>query len=175
MITGSINCHCASDKSLGYGFRSLTHQPQQTAELRILASARAPHHRATAERLKSSRTAHYDARDWNHLAVVYDGFAKQARLYVNGMLQEISCSDTDDGQDDDTGCATPASWAGNTLAFKATKSFQVGRAKSDGTWGEYFPGLVDDVWAFQGALTDEQVQKLAFNWFDVPTEVPGTS
>ncbi|MCN9244921.1 DNRLRE domain-containing protein, partial [Streptomyces sp. RY43-2] len=128
---------------------------------------------ATVVRVANSEF--YDARDWNHLAVVYDGFAKQARLYVNGTLQEISCSGTDDGQDDDTGCATPASWAENTLAFKATKSFQVGRAKTDGAWGEYFPGLVDDVWAFQGALTDEQVAYLAFTWFDVPTEVPGTS
>ncbi|WP_406729512.1 LamG-like jellyroll fold domain-containing protein [Streptomyces sp. GD-15H] len=120
---------------------------------------------ATVVRVANSEF--YDARDWNHLAVVYDGFTKQARLYVNGTLQEISC----DGNGEN--CGDRASWAENALAFTATRSFQVGRAKTDGTWGEYFPGLVDDVWAFQGALTDEQIGKLAVSWFDVPTEVPG--
>ncbi|MFB6756627.1 LamG-like jellyroll fold domain-containing protein [Streptomyces sp. NPDC056353] len=110
----------------------------------------------------------YDARDWNHLAVVYDGFARQARLYVNGTLQEITCSVEDDGAT----CTGRASWADNTLSFKATKSLQVGRAKTDGTWGEYFPGLIDDVWTFQGALNDSQIAELAGSWFDVPTEVP---
>ncbi|MEU3348969.1 LamG-like jellyroll fold domain-containing protein [Streptomyces sp. NPDC006700] len=119
---------------------------------------------ATVVRVKNSEF--YDVRDWNHLAVVYDGFARQARLYVNGTLQEVSCDDAED-------CVGRRSWAENTLAFKATESFQVGRAKTDGAWGEYFPGLIDDVWAFQGALSDEQVQKLAVSWFGLPTEVPG--
>ncbi|MEV6120089.1 LamG-like jellyroll fold domain-containing protein [Streptomyces sp. NPDC052077] len=111
----------------------------------------------------------YDARDWNHLAVVYDGFAKQARLYINGTLQETTCGN--DGE----GCEGQVSWSENTLAFKAATSFQVGRAKADGVWGEYFPGLVDDVWAFQGALSDSQIEELSGSWFDVPTEVPAGS
>jgi hypothetical protein len=126
---------------------------------------------ATVVRVKNSEF--FDARDWNHLAVVYDGFAKQARLYVNGTLQEISCDG--DSEDDGTDCGDRVSWSENTLAFKAAKSFQVGRAKTDGTWGEYFPGLVDDVWAFQGALNDSQVEELSGSWFDVPTEVPAGS
>ncbi|MEG3628477.1 LamG-like jellyroll fold domain-containing protein [Streptomyces poriticola] len=127
---------------------------------------------ATVVRVANSEFS--DARDWNHLAVVYDGFAKQARLYVNGTLQVVSCGDTDgDREADEDACADQVSWAENTLAFKATKSLQIGRAKTDGAWGGYFPGLVDDVWTFQGALTDEQVEKLATTWFDLPTEVPG--
>ncbi|MFE1437923.1 LamG-like jellyroll fold domain-containing protein [Streptomyces sp. NPDC058739] len=127
---------------------------------------------ATVVRVENSEF--FDVRDWNHLAVVYDGFAKQARLYVNGNLQAVSCGDADgDGEADQGGCAEQVSWAENTLAFKAAKSFQIGRAKSGTGYGEYFPGLVDDVWAFQGALTDEQVEKLAATWFDLPTEVPG--
>ncbi|MFJ9259786.1 LamG-like jellyroll fold domain-containing protein [Streptomyces bacillaris] len=114
----------------------------------------------------------YDAREWNHLAVVYDGFTKEARLYVNGVLQEIACGDGD-GEADEAACGNRVSWSVNTLAFKATKSLQVGRAKTGGTWGDYFPGLIDDVWAFQGTLTDAQVEKLAGTWFDIPTEVPG--
>jgi hypothetical protein len=39
----------------------------------------------------------------------------------------------------------------------------------------YFPGLIDAVWAFRGALTEVQVERLATSWFDVPTEVPGTT
>ncbi|MCQ6555765.1 DNRLRE domain-containing protein [Streptomyces sp. C10-9-1] len=110
----------------------------------------------------------YDARDWNHLAVVYDGFAKQARLYVNGILQQAACGDgTAEAE-----CRNRASWSENTLTFKAARSLQIGRAKVNGAWGEHFPGLVDDVWTFQGALTDSQVEELAGSWFDIPTQVP---
>ncbi|WP_372349464.1 LamG-like jellyroll fold domain-containing protein [Streptomyces sp. KL116D] len=48
-----------------------------------------------------------DAREWNHLALVYDGFAREARLYVNGVLQETACTDADgNGDADDTTCQT---------------------------------------------------------------------
>ncbi|MFJ9883639.1 LamG-like jellyroll fold domain-containing protein [[Kitasatospora] papulosa] len=115
----------------------------------------------------------YDAREWNHLALVYDGFTKQARLYVNGGLAEVACADTDgDGASDTAACEELVPWAENVLAFKAT-SLQIGRSGSGTGAGSYFPGLVDDVWVFQGALSDEQVEKLAVSWFDVPTQVPG--
>ncbi|MFJ1648302.1 LamG-like jellyroll fold domain-containing protein [Streptomyces sp. NPDC088258] len=116
-----------------------------------------------------SNTEFYDVRDWNHLAVVYDGVAKQARLYVNGILQEFVCGDDDT---DGTACEDLISWADNVQTFRADKSLQVGRAKTAGTWGEYFAGSIDDVWAFQGALSSGQVQKLAGSWFGLPTEVP---
>ncbi|WP_443062774.1 LamG-like jellyroll fold domain-containing protein [Streptomyces sp. NBC_00390] len=115
----------------------------------------------------------YSAKEWNHLALVYDGFTKEARLYVNGSLSEISCPDADgDGQADDPACSDLVPWAENALIFKAS-SLQVGRSGSGSRVGEYFSGLVDDVWAFQGALTEDQVKKLAASWFDVPTQVPG--
>ncbi|WP_018543807.1 LamG-like jellyroll fold domain-containing protein [Streptomyces sp. LaPpAH-108] len=115
----------------------------------------------------------YDARAWNHLALVYDGFAKEARLYVNGGLAEVACEDADgDGTEDSPTCADLVPWSENTLAFKAT-SLQIGREGTGSGAGHYFPGLVDDVWAFQGALSDAQVEKLAVSWFDVPTQVPG--
>ncbi|GAB2952031.1 LamG domain-containing protein [Streptomyces sundarbansensis] len=114
-----------------------------------------------------------DVMEWNHLALVYDGFSKQARLYVNGYLQEVACGDADgDGEVDETGCEDLISWSEDTLTFKAGKSLQIGRAKENGAWGGYFPGVIDDVWAFQGALNDEQVGVLARSWFDLPTEVP---
>ncbi|MEU1148122.1 LamG-like jellyroll fold domain-containing protein [Streptomyces sp. NPDC005901] len=114
-----------------------------------------------------------DVRDWNHIAVVYDGFAKEVGLYVNGNLQEVACGDADgDGEADDTACQDLIAWADNVLTFKTGKGLQVGKAKSLGTAGS-FAGTVDDVWTFQGALTDAQIAKLAGSWFDVPTEVPG--
>ncbi|WP_069885943.1 LamG-like jellyroll fold domain-containing protein [Streptomyces luteocolor] len=113
--------------------------------------------------------------EWTHLAVVYDGFAKEARLYVNGKLQEVACGDADgNGDADDAACQDLISWADNALAFKATKSLQVGKAKGDAK-GTYFPGSVDDVWTFQGALSDAQVAKMATSWFGLPTDVPGDS
>ncbi|MFE1437343.1 LamG-like jellyroll fold domain-containing protein [Streptomyces sp. NPDC058739] len=116
----------------------------------------------------------YGVGQWNHLALVYDGFTKEARLYVNGNIAEIACKDDNgDGEADDTGCEDLVPWAENALAFKST-SLQIGRSRSGtAAAGTYFPGLVDDVWTFQGALTDAQVTKLSSTWFDVPTKVPG--
>ncbi|MFD5502533.1 LamG domain-containing protein [Streptomyces sp. NPDC127061] len=121
---------------------------------------------------KVSNTEFFDVRDWNHLAVVYDSFAKEAQLYVNGILQEIRCADDDgDGQPDDIACQDQVSRADDVLTFKADGPMQVGRAVSDPA-GEYFAGTIDDVWAFQGALNGSQVATLANSWFDLPTEVP---
>ncbi|MEV7034182.1 LamG domain-containing protein [Streptomyces sp. NPDC093272] len=117
-------------------------------------------------------TEFYNVTDWNHLAVTYDGFTKEARLYVNGILQEVACKDDDgDGAADESGCTDLLAWAEDVLTFKAGKSFQVGHSKS----GEYFPGVIDDVWAFQGALNDSQVEELSGMFFDIPTEVPAGS
>ncbi len=114
-----------------------------------------------------------DARDWNYLTVVYDGFADQVRLYVNGQLETPVCPDgDDDGAADQAGCVNHVSWSDNALAFNGTKALQVGRAKTAGTFGGYWPGAVDDVWAFQGALSEQQVAELATGRHDRKTEVP---
>ncbi|MFI1869745.1 LamG domain-containing protein [Streptomyces jumonjinensis] len=112
---------------------------------------------------------------WTHLALVYDGFAKQLSLYVNGELEEVACNDTDgDGTPDEAGCTERASWSEDVLTFRATQPLQVGRGKTGITaWGDYWPGALSDVWAFQGTLTDAQVAQLAVGMPGMPTEVPG--
>ncbi|MFE2260224.1 LamG-like jellyroll fold domain-containing protein [Streptomyces griseosporeus] len=119
-----------------------------------------------------SSTEFVSVMDWNHLALAYDGFTKEARLYVNGVLQAVVCDDLNgDGTPDTPGCSDLLAWAQDVLTFQAGKSLQIGRSKS----GEYFPGLIDDVWAFQGALNESQVSELAGMQFDIPTEVPAGS
>ncbi|MEW2435944.1 LamG-like jellyroll fold domain-containing protein [Streptomyces caniferus] len=111
--------------------------------------------------------------DWNHLAIVYDSFAKQARIYVNGQLGEAACIDgNDDGQADDADCTEAVPWAENVISFKALKSLQLGRDKGHGSFGDYWPGAIDDVWTFQGALSDTQVSRITSEMDGLPTEVP---
>ncbi|WP_405910159.1 LamG-like jellyroll fold domain-containing protein [Streptomyces sp. NBC_00828] len=110
--------------------------------------------------------------NWNHLAVVYDAFADQMRLYVDGNLETVACADNDgNGSPDIEGCTDSVSWNSNVLPFNATAGLQLGRGKTDGTWGEYWPGVIDDVWTLQGVASDEQIAQLA-NGADLAT-VPG--
>ncbi|QLJ02885.1 LamG domain-containing protein [Streptomyces sp. NEAU-sy36] len=111
----------------------------------------------------------YSPTDWTHVALVYDGFAKHLSLYVNGELEETVCADGDDAT-----CTENFSWADDVLAFKSSQPMQLGRARTGAsTWGEYWPGTVSDVWAFQGALTSTQIERLAMGWPGMPTDVPG--
>lgn len=118
----------------------------------------------------------YSAADWTHLALVYDGFAKRLQLYVNGELEESACVDADgNGEGDDGACTDRISWSENVISFKATQPLQIGRLKSGTSWGQYWPGVLSDVWAFQGTLTADQVIQLAYGMPGLPTEVPATS
>jgi hypothetical protein len=82
--------------------------------------------------------------DWSHLTFVYDGGAKQQRLYVNGDLK--------------------ASLA-VTTAWNAGGPLLVGNSywTNDGGTGYYTDqwfGGIDDVFVYQGALTSAQVYTL---------------
>ncbi|MDX3249003.1 LamG-like jellyroll fold domain-containing protein [Streptomyces sp. ME18-1-4] len=83
--------------------------------------------------------------EWDHLAVVYDAFVDEARLYVNGHLEQV---------------LDAMSWRANVQPFQATKQLQFGRNKENGTTGEYWPGVIDDVWLFSGVASDAQIVKL---------------
>jgi len=89
--------------------------------------------------------------EWDHVAIVYDAGQSEMRLYVNGQPEEGT------------------SIRPNTVGFNATGSFQIGRSKSNGFWGEYWPGAIDDVWVFSGALSQDEIQGLAGSAEELPT------
>jgi hypothetical protein len=93
-------------------------------------------------------------QDWDHVAIVYDAFADKMTLYVNGEFEESE---------------TGVSYRNNTVGFNAIKPFQMGRTKTNGAYDEYWPGLIDDVWAFNGVATEDQIANLALGT-ELPTD-----
>ncbi|KUL50497.1 hypothetical protein ADL30_29675 [Streptomyces sp. NRRL S-1521] len=75
----------------------------------------------------------------HHLAVVLDAGTDEVLLYVDG---------------------TVAARAPFPHAWRATGGLQAGRAQSADGWGEHLRGAVDDVHAFAGALTEQEVALL---------------
>jgi hypothetical protein len=96
-------------------------------------------------RLSTTTHAGFTEGGWDQLAIVYDAAADKMSLYVNGALEENGSNVSEEGQ---------------VLAFNATNGgLQLGRSKLG--VAEYWPGLIDDVWAYQGALSEEQILLLA--------------
>ncbi|HEX6468121.1 MAG TPA: LamG domain-containing protein, partial [Streptosporangiaceae bacterium] len=93
------------------------------------------------------------AFEWDAVAVVYDAAQDEMRLYVNGQPDVNGSIQT------------------GVVGFDATGGLQIGRSKSDGVWGEYWPGAIDDVWVFSGALSQTEVQELA-GLVELPTGNP---
>ncbi|MFF9018488.1 LamG-like jellyroll fold domain-containing protein [Streptomyces sp. NPDC014870] len=113
----------------------------------------------------------YQPTEWNHLALVYDGFARRLSLYVNGELEQSTCADDDaDGAPDVPTCAANVSWAENTVTYKAVEPLWIGRPKS--ATGKHWSGVVSDLWTFQGSLTEAQVRLLAVGQPGMPSTVP---
>ncbi len=110
---------------------------------------------AAATVVRVTNPTYYDVLEWNHVALVYDGFRREAELYVNGQRVEDGCAD-----EGDESCGG-TSRSENVLTFRAGHSLQVGRARRDGAWGEHWPGSVDELWTFQGVLNADHVAALA--------------
>lgn len=98
--------------------------------------------------------ATYMPGQWQHLGIVYDAPNREMRLYVNGELQEYG----------------PVSWKSDVVGIAGTGGFQLGRARKNGAWGQFFDGAIDDVWVFKGAATAEQLQILSNGFEELPTE-----
>ena len=75
------------------------------------------------------------------LAVVYDNFADEVRLYVDGQLVD-------------------ASTAPFGHAWNSTGGLQLGRALVAGTYSEYLSGAVDDVRVYSGVADQTMIQLL---------------
>ncbi|GGZ64052.1 hypothetical protein GCM10010387_66660 [Streptomyces inusitatus] len=104
----------------------------------------------------------YSVTEWTHLAVVHDSATRQLFLYVNGGLEDRSHG----GEPD-------RSWTGNAGVFPATQPLQLGRGRTAPQgWGAHWSGVVSDLWAFQGALSDAQVSMLAVGQPGLPTTMP---
>lgn len=127
----------------------------------------------TATTATAEHTNFQNNTSWNHISVVYDAFAGQMRLYVDGQLQATPCLDDDeDGEPNDPTCTEKVSWNTSVLPFDATKGLQLGRLKTGtSSWGEYWSGAIDDVWVLQGAASDAQIVQLV-NGTDLAT-IPG--
>ncbi|MFG1856383.1 LamG-like jellyroll fold domain-containing protein [Actinomadura geliboluensis] len=96
-------------------------------------------------------------QDWSHVAVVYDALRDRVSLYVDGQLEQTSDSVSQQDQ---------------VIGFEAKDNggLQVGRTKFGATDGsEYWTDAIDDIWAYQGALTTEQIQMLA-GGAELPTD-----
>ncbi|MFI1886660.1 LamG-like jellyroll fold domain-containing protein [Streptomyces jumonjinensis] len=130
-------------------------------------------HEAKATEVDNALVPYPD--EWTHLAVVYDGFAKQISLYVNGQLQEFACADDDsDGEPDTPACENNVSWSEDVLMFSAKQPFQFGRSLTGAAKSDHWSGELADVWAFQGTLTEAQVGLLQGGQPGLPTQVPGS-
>ncbi|WP_165966967.1 LamG domain-containing protein [Actinomadura sp. 7K507] len=100
----------------------------------------------------------FDPDDWMHLAVVYDALRDRISLYVEGELYQTSEGVSQEDQ---------------AQSFETENGLlQVGRNKfgaADGSGTEFWADAIDDIWVYQGALTREQVTRLAI-FDDIPTE-----
>ncbi|HEX5565458.1 MAG TPA: LamG-like jellyroll fold domain-containing protein [Streptomyces sp.] len=107
--------------------------------------------RADAEVTTVRAEAGYLPPFGDHLAVVYDASSGVVRLYVDGVLQ-----------------TTAEAELPGFRAWAATGGLQVGRAMTADGWGEYLHGDVDEVRAYSGTLTQDQVRMLSGDFFESP-------
>jgi hypothetical protein len=78
---------------------------------------------------------------WTHLAAVYDAQAHQLRLYVNGQA---------------------VAQAYYASSWNAAGGFLMGRGQAaDVTFSQYFTGAIDEVRAYSGVLTDQEIFEIA--------------
>ncbi|ARQ69198.1 LamG domain-containing protein [Streptomyces marincola] len=111
---------------------------------------------ATATHAVAEHSNYQLSLGWNHLAVVYDSLADRMLLYVDGELEQVVCAD-----DAAEGCTDVVSWRSAVWPYETDGGLQIGRARVGGAWGEYWSGAIDDVWTFQGVLSEEDVRRLA--------------
>ncbi|WP_344307734.1 LamG-like jellyroll fold domain-containing protein [Fodinicola feengrottensis] len=84
--------------------------------------------------------------EWVFLTVVYDAPHKQLRLYVNGNTTP-----------DTNGNGGPTVMPAPATMWNATGSLHIGASRYNSVVTNYWPGQIDDVRAYSGVLTDDQI------------------
>ncbi|WP_410584006.1 LamG domain-containing protein [Amycolatopsis sp. lyj-108] len=74
---------------------------------------------------------------WTHLTGIYDQAAHQLRLYVDGQFA---------GKKD------------GVVLWQANGSFVIGRGKTNGKAAEFFPGMIDEVYAHYGMASEAAIR-----------------
>ncbi|WP_175412786.1 LamG domain-containing protein [Streptomyces sp. TRM64462] len=122
---------------------AVRYRPATATEPAMWELAVAKTDEATAEIVTVADNRRFPSNDGSgqHLAVVYDAFANEVRLYVEGQL------------------ASSAKGADTTL-WPATGGLNVGRSAVGGS-GEYFAGAIDEVRAYNGAADMTAIQEMA--------------
>jgi len=121
----------------------------------ILFSSAAPRYElaglSTNENVTS--TISLTAGNWYHIVGVYDSTNTKLKIFVNGIKTEVTAS----------GSATDT----NDI-------FSIG---AEGSNGQYFDGLIDDVAIFNRALTDAEIQEIYQGGADIriTTDSAGTN
>lgn len=102
---------------------------------------------------------HTDLRDdqWHHVAVVFDSHARQLRLYVDGKI--------------DGTIATRGSMLDTAVDSPHSVPVTIGREM---TGGEYFRGVVDELYLFDATLNPSQIQSLMKTNQPPDTPAPAT-
>ena len=77
---------------------------------------------------------------WTHLTGVYDADHHELRLYVNGQFVDATA---------------------HTTPWPASGDLLIGRGLTDGTAHAFWPGALDDVRVYDGALSDQDIFALS--------------
>ncbi|MGB3438714.1 MAG: LamG domain-containing protein [Actinophytocola sp.] len=92
-------------------------------------------------------SSYADTNGWVHLAAVYDGPAKQLRLYVNGVRQSTVPTSTT------TWAKDPNAGSGLSM-WDSGRDLQIGRLTYYGVPSNHWNGAIRDVRVFSGVLPD---------------------
>ncbi|HST64294.1 MAG TPA: LamG domain-containing protein [Mycobacteriales bacterium] len=94
---------------------------------------------------------------WTHLAGVRDGAAGTWTLYVDGARTDSTPTPS---AGSGSAVSSPTSTSSGPTPAGPAGPLAIGRGRSNGTATAFFPGAVDSVRVYQGALREEDVLKL---------------
>jgi hypothetical protein len=124
----------------GYGFGTQFIIRANNGELQVFSKERDYN---TLFSFSANASAYLDGVTWNHLAVVADGEAAEARLYINGQL---------------LGSGSYLRSSHKTSGLNASVGYSW---PDDGFLGQWDPAYLDEVKIWNGALTPSQIQAVA--------------